>query len=327
MTYQGNLQVVPGQVAGEDLSSGIFKFVKKTTDGIVVAATAGERAIGVLLDNADSGYSCSPVYAGVAKVKAGASIAVGAKVMVGSNGVAVTHSGNATAASVESADGPFEFAAGDTLVLNIDAGGNETCTFAAAAGTQTDTTSYPVTDQDGLTSVITIDGGDAQTVTFSGAHTTAAQIAASLNIGLVGASAAVVGGQVKITSDSKGTGSTVSAAAGTGGLTWAAAVAGTGDAVDISAVTAAEVKTVVEADTTGATVTVNADGSVTITSDTTGTSSSVQVVSGNCVAKMGLTAETVTGTAANSVSQGTALEAAGGPNEIIPVLLSLNAGA
>lgn len=113
-------------------------------------------------------------------------------------------------------------------VRNTDPAGS------ATAATITDTTTYAVTNQDGLTSIITIvDGGvgsaaGAQTVTFSGAHTTAAQIAASMNAQLVGCSVAVVGGQVKITTDAKGAGVTIAAAAGTGNLTWDTPVAGTG---------------------------------------------------------------------------------------------------
>jgi hypothetical protein len=83
-----------------------------------------------------------------------------------------------------------------------------------------------------LTSIITVNGGSAQTVTFSGAHTTAAAIAASMNDQLEGVSVAVVGGQVKITTDEVGVDATLAAAAGTGGLTWAAAVDGTGGLAD-----------------------------------------------------------------------------------------------
>lgn len=324
MAYNGIMSVVPGQQAGEDLTAGQFYFMKKTAAGIVKNTTAGGVCVGVLLDNTQNGDAASVVSAGIAKVITGVSLSIGDQVMSSTTGKAILAAPTATAASVESNDGPFVFAPGDTLVLNIDNNGNETVTFAAAAGTQTDTTSYPVADQDGLTSVITIDGGTAQTVTFSGAHTTAAHIAASLNAALVGASVAVSGGHVKITSDKKGTGSTVSAAAGTGALTWAAAVGGTGDVANIAMVTAAEVKTVVEADTTGATVTVNADQSVTISSNTTGTASEVDVVSGNCVLKMGLTVAVENGTASTAVSQGVVLEASGGPNEVIPILLGLN---
>ena len=324
MSYEGVMQVIPGQTAGEDLTAGRYLFCKKTAAGILKQATAGGICVGVLLDNAQSGDAASPVFAGVAKVIAGESLSIGAQVMSNSSGKAVAAASGATAASVESDDGPFVFAAADTLVLDIDNGGNETCTFDAAAGYQIDTTSYAVTDQDGLTCIITIDGGTAQTVTFSGAHTTAAKIIESINAQITGGSALASTTHVKVVSDTKGTGSSVSVAAGTGDLTWNAAVAGTGDVADISAVTAAEIKTVVEADTTGATVTVNADGSVTISSDTTGTSSEVDVKSGNCVAIMGLTVGAETGTASTAVAQGLVLEAAGGPNEVIPILLNLN---
>jgi hypothetical protein len=105
---------------------------------------------------------------------------------------------------------------------------------AGTAATITDTTTYPVTDQDTLTSIVTIvDGGigsaaGAQTVTFAGATTTAASVAAQMNAQLVGCQVAVVGGQVKITTDATGAGVTIAVAAGTGNLTWGTPVAGTG---------------------------------------------------------------------------------------------------
>ena len=107
-----------------------------------------------------------------------------------------------------------------------------TAKVAGTAASITDTTSYPVTDQDGLTSVITITGDSdntgAQTVTFSGATTTAAGVAAQMNTQLTGCSVAVVGGQVVITTDKTGSTVAIAAAAGTGGLTWDTPVAGTG---------------------------------------------------------------------------------------------------
>lgn len=325
-------------------------------------------------------------------------------VKIGQNltrGTVVGKEDGTSATKTATNDGPYDMAAGDTLVVNIDGGGNETITFDAAAGSATDTTTYtggtaasvtdttsyavadqdtktekftidggaeqtvtfagstttalqvaaqinaqltgasanvvggqvvvtsdsvgvdssivvgtgtcdliwdtPVAgsgglaDQDGLTEVFTIDGGDAQTVTFVGASTAtgkvteAADIASQINSQLVGASAAVVAGQVKVTSDTKGTGSTVAIGTGTCALSWGTPVAGTGDCVNIDAVTVAEVKTVVEADTTGATVT--AVGSAfKIESDSVGTSSTVQFVSGNLLTVFGFSAETVTGT-------------------------------
>lgn len=104
-----------------------------------------------------------------------------------------------------------------------------TVTVTGTSGSVTDTTTYPVADQDTKTEKVTIDGGAEQTVTFSGAHTTALQIAASMNAQLTGCSVNVVGGQVKITSDSTGTSSSVAIGTGTADLTWGTPVAGTGD--------------------------------------------------------------------------------------------------
>jgi hypothetical protein len=106
--------------------------------------------------------------------------------------------------------------------------------LAGTAATVTDTTTYPVADQDTKTEVVTVtDGGlgssvGAQTVTFSGTHTTALQIAASLNAQLVACSASVVGGQVKLTTDVTGAGVTIAIGTGTTALTWGTPVAGTG---------------------------------------------------------------------------------------------------
>lgn len=191
-----------------------------------------------------------------------------------------------------SSDGPFNLAPGYTLVINTNAAGNETATFDAAAATITDTTTYDVTDQDGKTMTVTLTGGEwdgeVQTVTFSGATTTAAAVASQMNDQLDGCSVAVVGGQVKITHDGAGTGMDIATGAGTGDLTWGASTAGTGDVADINAVTATEVKTVVEADTTDLTVTVT--GAAAVFTATT----SIQFVSGNALTPLGLSVETVT---------------------------------
>jgi hypothetical protein len=193
--------------------------------------------------------------------------------------------------------------AGMTVVLDVDNVGDATATWDAAAATIVDTTTYAVTDQDGLTAIVTLTGGPysgiAQTVTFSGATTTAASVASQMNSQLVGCSVAA-GAQVTITHDGKGTGMDIAVAAGTGNLTWAASTAGTGDVVDISAVTAAEVKTVLEADTT-ALVTVTS-GYFTIYSPTTGTTSELDFdATSTGLTALGLSAEVVVGLATSPV--------------------------
>lgn len=111
-----------------------------------------------------------------------------------------------------------------------------TMSLSGTSATVTDTTTYPVTDQDTKTEKVTITDGSGQswdgveqTVTFSGAHTTAAAIAASMNTQLDGCSVEVAGGQVKITTDATGQNVTVAIGTGTADLTWGTPVAGTGD--------------------------------------------------------------------------------------------------
>ena len=186
------------------------------------------------------------------------------------------------------------------IVITTDEVGLDV-SITAVAGTSAITWAAPVAgtgglaNQEGLTSIITLSGGlfdgVAQTVTFtatSGFVTELSQIVEQMNAQLDGCSVDASGGQVRVTHDGKGTGMDVAAAAGTGGLTWDASTAGTGDVVDIDAVTAAEVKTIVEADTTDLTVTVVGAAAV-FTAAT-----SIQFVSGAALAKLGLSVETVT---------------------------------
>jgi len=188
-------------------------------------------------------------------------------------------------------DGTFNLDPGDTMVINTNAAGNETCTWDATQASITDTTAYPVADQDTKTMTITITGGEwdgvVQTITFAVATTTAALVASGINAQAVGVAASVVGGQVKLTTDGAGSGFDIACGEGTGDLTWGASTAGTGDAADINAVTATEIKTVVEADTTDLTVTVVGDAAVFTAS------TSIQFVSGNAITKCGLSVETV----------------------------------
>ena len=202
------------------------------------------------------------------------------------------------AASKVTGVGPFAMAAGNTVIVDVDNVGAATATFDAAAGYQDDTTTYAVADQDGNYIDITIDGGTAQRITFSGVTTSLQSIINQINSALIGGSAEDNGStQLRVKSDTRGTGSSVSISAGTSGLTFAAAVAGTGDVADISAVTAAEVKTVIEADTT-ATVMANSDGTATILSPTVGSSSELDFQSSTGLTALGLSVETLVGSAA-----------------------------
>jgi hypothetical protein len=326
MAYEGNLRTVPGLVAGEDLSSSQFLFGKINTSGKVVTGnTEGEFLDGVIQNDPDAADKAVTLAdAGVTKVKCGGSVTAGDRIMGDANGKAVTAAAAPTAASKDSSVGPFDLAAGDTMVVDVDNVGNATATFDATAGYVEDTTTtYPCADQDGKTVILSVDGGDAQTVTFSGTTTSLASIMAQMNAQLVGCYVVDNGStQPKIVSDSLGTGSTISDPTGTSLFTTNsdAPVDGTGDVVNIDAVTATEVKTVVENDTT-AEVTVNADGSFTIASPTTGTDSELDFISGNCLTPFGFSVETITGSNPGTYSRGRALES-GSTDELISAVLN-----
>ena len=183
--------------------------------------------------------------------------------------------------------GPYDLEPGQTLVFNIDGGADLTATFNATAASRDSADGgdpWPKTLVDGQTLTVAIDGGAVQTVTFHTANfvsiaaATAAEVAAVINGQLVGASATVTGGgQVRITSDKRGTGSGVDVTGGTAnaalsyttGLT-----SGTGNVANIDAVLASEVQSVVAAILVGATASV-VGGKPTVTSSTTGGASSV----------------------------------------------------
>jgi len=180
---------------------------------------------------------------------------------------------------------PFEFSPGGTLDFSIDGGGTDTATFDATAAALTAGSSPTYALSNGQTLLVEIDGGSEQTITFltgefvSIGAATGAEVAAVINAKISGALADLNSGDPRITSDTKGTGSSVKVNGGTanGALGFSTVqVDGTGDVVDITQVTVAEIKTVVEADVAGVTVT-DAAGIPTFTSDTTGPTSSVQV--------------------------------------------------
>lgn len=195
--------------------------------------------------------------------------------------------GAASAASVGPGSLSEPFALDPGQHIDIDVGsGPVVCTFDAAAATLTDTATYAISAlSGGETMGITIagaNGGAEQTVTAAGGETTAVEIANLFNTQCTGVQAEVSGGQVKLTTDRKGTGASIQVT--TGGTLNAvlgfptSASAGTGDVANIDAVTAAEAEAVIEADMTSAVaVTVNSSGQLTIATVATGASAEIQV--------------------------------------------------
>lgn len=183
---------------------------------------------------------------------------------------------------------PFNLEPGDTLVVSVDGGGNATATFTAVAAARVSTGAAPFALANADVLSVAIDGGSTQAITFTTgqfaniAQATAAEVAAAINGQIVDAQAYVSGSNVGIRSDKRGTGSSVNVIAGgaqaVGKLNiTAGAITGTGNVANIDAVTNAEVKTIVELAVAGCTVS-NTNGYPRITSNTTGGSSSVQVI-------------------------------------------------
>lgn len=78
-------------IAGEDLSSAQFKFVTLESDGQVdLADAAGERAIGVLLNEPTSGKAATVAMTGKVMVVAGAAVTAGAALQTDASGDAIT---------------------------------------------------------------------------------------------------------------------------------------------------------------------------------------------------------------------------------------------
>jgi hypothetical protein len=309
MAFEGIIRNIPGVEAGEDLSAAQYLFgVINTTGKVVKNTVLGGYVDGVIQDKPISGQAVAFARDCISKVVCGGTITNGDRVMSDATGRAITVSAGATSASKRGAVGNYILAPASTIVLNTDAGVDATVTWNATAGYKVDTTTYPVADQTGLTLNLSINGGPTQVITF-GACTTAAQAIAQINAQVVGASVSADTTHVRVTSDVKGTGSSVVVVAGgTCGLTWNASVAGTGDVVDITKVTPTEVKTRIEAGSI-AHVTVNTDGSFTIVSPTTTHTSSLNFKSGAALSPLGLSVEVLTGADSGRFSCGRANEA------------------
>ena len=219
----------------------------------------------------------------------GATVATAAKGAVTLQTAAASASAGAV---ISSNSATFELASGDTLEVLVDTaipGTEETATITAVAAVETcvSTETFALSNAETLT--VQIDGGSTQTVTFlTGSFSaigaaTAEEVAAVINAGLIGASCTVIGGNtVRITSDVLGTSSKVQITGGTSNAALGFPVdlnTGTGNVADVANVTGAELKTIIElAVTQGSGVTVSGTTTITITSNTTGATSSVQIL-------------------------------------------------
>ena len=78
-------------VAGESLAAAQFKFVTLESDGQVdLADSAGERCIGVCINDPASGEAATVVMSGKVMITAGGTIAAGAQLQTDASGDAIT---------------------------------------------------------------------------------------------------------------------------------------------------------------------------------------------------------------------------------------------
>jgi phage tail sheath protein FI len=215
-----------------------------------------------------------------------------------------------TAAEKTGAIETYNLEPGQTVLCQVDndVGGVETATFDAVAATVTGV-GLSITDINGETVILEMNNdGNTQTVTFTATHLGDPDGAiAEMNAQLNGCSVDNNGGQVRITSDLRGTNSEIDITGGTAlielGLSVGVTTETTSDVANIDEVTATEVKTIFENDFTGGsgvTVTVNANGSFTIKSNTTGATSELDFTGGTALATLGLSVETINGTDAGT---------------------------
>lgn len=168
------------------------------------------------------------------------------------------------------------------LTFLIDAGsGDDNALFSAARTGITETATYPWANGTEKTMGITIDGGTEQTVTIAAGTLDAEDVANSINATLVGGRAVVSAGHVTLYSDVIGTDGTIQVTdEGTANSTLGfptTLAEGTGLVGNIRAVTIAEVKSVVEAATANVTVVDNGDGTLTMKTEATGATETIQV--------------------------------------------------
>jgi hypothetical protein len=199
---------------------------------------------------------------------------------------------------------PVALADGDQFDFSVNGGGTDSAVFNAAAAAFECTNAETYALSDAQTLIFEIDNSGSQTVTFNTAEfvaigaATAEEVAAVINGEARGCSATVTSGgtKVTITSDTLGTGSELDVTGGTAAATLGFTITttnGTGDAVNSASVTGAELKTLVEGDVSGCTV--SGSAFFTIETDTPGSGGSIQLEATNEYAKLSSDTATHTG--------------------------------
>lgn len=207
----------------------------------------------------------------------------------------LTTIGGETAGSISSDDDAFPVALenGDTFTASVDGGGATTKTVVANKAHKLGVGATFATVAPGTTMTLTIAGfSGTQTITFAGASNSLATYLQEINDQLVAAKAMANGGQIDLVTDLAGSssaGNILTLGTGLGaalGLTTGAfTLAGGSNVANVQEVTEQELGLILNF--TGSTATPDDDAnSLTISSNTTGTSSSFQFTAGTGVSKI-----------------------------------------
>lgn len=228
--------------------------------------------------------------------------------------------------------GPWALATGQTLVASINGGANATATFTGAAAQVTGAGATLSTIAAGEYVDIALDGGATVRTTFQAGDVDITTVVARINQAFGATVASNATNQVRLTSPTGGTGSKVNVVGGSTGLVTklgltVAVTSGSGNVVNIGSVTAAEVKTVVEAGIAGSKVRITATGKVRICSGTGGTGTVSVIGTSTAVAfgfTTGTTATATSGVDATTIPAGTAVLKSGTAGSRVVTMQTLN---
>jgi len=199
----------------------------------------------------------------------------------------LTTAGAPTPALVVSAAAePFILDDGDRIVLSVDGGADEQATFNGSAAQIPAGGTGPFALADGQTLTLRFDGGVEQTVIFSSGEfadigtATSSELAAVINAQIADGKATAEEGLLALVSNTEGTSSQVEVTGGTANAALGfapGAVFGGGNVADLSAVTVAEVKTILEAAVPTVEVNAGLGGVVEVRTLGTGAAVSLQI--------------------------------------------------
>jgi uncharacterized protein len=195
----------------------------------------------------------------------------------------VAGGGPTPAVLTSAAASPFSLQNNERVVLSVNGGADASAVFTGAAASVA-TGAGPFALADGMTLLVRVDGGPEQRLPFAAldfanvAQATATEVAAAINASIIGGKATARPG-LTLTSDTAGTSSRLQVTGGTANtpLGFPASVAqGTGNVANLRAVTADEVKAVVEAAVPGVQVDQGVGGVVVLQTSSTGVAATIQ---------------------------------------------------